>query len=171
MGTELTHEGSIFLNFRHYAFPAPMGHGFRWVDAKYLRPPAGPASDRELLAAVVAHEQYRDDYAGGGVDPEGTRHGPYRLASVTPDAYEPLTGERGAQILRAWLGPGIPAELSADLHRDVFAPLTAADSVHHLRALGNEHFHDWGGVHGEFHEFVLVDRAAARVTLLVAADD
>jgi hypothetical protein len=124
-----------------------------------------------VLAAVIGHEQFRDDYAGGGVDPGGIRHGPYWLGAVTADSYDELDGEGAVRILRGWVGGGVPGALAADLERDVFAPAAAADRVFHLRALGSEHFHDWGGVHGEFHAFVLVDRGAARVTLLVAADD
>jgi hypothetical protein len=175
MGIELAHEGGTFINFRHYPFPTPTAHGYRWVDAKHLRLRASAESgpDRALVAAVIGHEQFRDDYAGGGVDPEGVRHGPYWLRSITPDAYETVTAARGAQILRQWLGPDeeIPAQLAADLRRDVFAAVSAADRVHCLRELGDDALHDWGGVHGEFHEFLLVDRRAARITLLVAADD
>jgi hypothetical protein len=32
-------------------------------------------------------------------------------------------------------------------------------------------FHDWGGVHNEFHEAVLLDRTSRTLTLVVAADD
>ncbi|MFJ5220438.1 hypothetical protein ACIP98_37855 [Streptomyces sp. NPDC088354] len=35
----------------------------------------------------------------------------------------------------------------------------------------DEALHDWGGVHEELHQFVLIDRSAGRITLLVAADD
>lgn len=41
--------------------------------------------------------------------------------------------------------------------------------MHELHGLGEESHHDWGGVHNEFHEFVLVERDL--VTLVVAADD
>ncbi|MEV0176078.1 hypothetical protein AB0I00_33825 [Streptomyces sp. NPDC050803] len=165
MQNGLIHEDSAFLNFRDGTF--------RWVDVKYLRLPAEPAGDRELLAALVGHEQFRDDYAGGGVLPEGTRHGPYWLRLVTPDAYEDVGREKSAHVLREWADRFgvLPGELEADLRRLVFDPLAAADAVHHLSGLGDEAFHDWGGVHGEFHEFVLLDRTAGRITLLVAADD
>jgi hypothetical protein len=129
--------------------------------------------DRGLLAALIGHEQFRDDYAGGGVLPEGLRHGPYWLRLITPDLYESISHEKAVQILREWVDPlwDVPAELKADLQRDVFARLAAADGIYCLSELDDEAVHDWGRVHDYFHEFVLIDRSAGRITLIVAADD
>ncbi|WP_157856365.1 hypothetical protein [Actinacidiphila yeochonensis] len=49
--------------------------------------------------------------------------------------------------------------------------MTAAGRIHRLRGLGSDAFHDWGGAHIGLHAFVLIDRSAGRITLLVAADD
>ncbi|WP_406229940.1 hypothetical protein [Nocardia sp. NBC_01009] len=173
MGNELTHEGSAFINFRDYKFQDSRSHGFRWVDIKHLRLPAESVGDRELLAALIGHEQFRDDYAGGGVLPEGPRHGPYWLRLVTPDVYESISREKGVHILREWVDPlwDVPAELEADLQQEVFGRLAAADHIYYLSELGDEAIHDWGRVHDYFHEFVLIDRSAGQITLLVAADD
>ncbi|MFB7368289.1 hypothetical protein ACFC0D_00335 [Streptomyces sp. NPDC056222] len=169
----LTHEGSAFINFRNYKFQDASTHAFRWVDAKHLRFPSESVGDRELLAALIGHEQFRDDYAGGGVLPEGTRHGPYWLRLVTPDAYEAVSREKSELILREWLNQfgAVPAELEANLRREAFDRLAAADRIHYLSGLGSEAFHDWGGVHGEFHELVIINSSAGHITLLVAADD
>ncbi|WP_254876131.1 hypothetical protein [Streptomyces sp. CAI-85] len=59
----------------------------------------------------------------------------------------------------------------ADLRREVFSRLAAADGVYYLGELGDEAIHDWGRVHDEFHEFVIIDRAGEQLTLVVAADD
>ncbi|WP_328404969.1 hypothetical protein OHS70_37060 [Streptomyces sp. NBC_00390] len=173
MGNKLTHEGSAFINFRDYKFQGSTSHGFRWVDIKHLQFPAGSVDDRGLLAALIGHEQFRDDYAGGGVLPEGLRHGPYWLRLVTPDVYEAVSRERGARILREWANQfgDVPAELEADLQHAVFDRLAAADHIYYLGELGDEAIHDWGRVHGCFHEFVLIDRSAGQIALLVAADD
>ncbi|MEU9038664.1 hypothetical protein AB0D45_27705 [Streptomyces sp. NPDC048352] len=169
----LTHEGGAFLDFREYGCEDRWSHGRRWVDAKHLRLPAEPAGDGRLLAALIGHEQFRDDYAGGGVLPRGRRHGPYWRRLITPGAYEAFGRERAARVLREWADryDAVPAELGADLRREVFDRVAAADAVYALTGVGEGDFHDWGGVHGEFHEFVLVDRTAGRLTLLVAADD
>ncbi|MFF7530234.1 hypothetical protein ACFZB2_14225 [Streptomyces bobili] len=172
MDNWLTHEGSVFINFRHH-IPDPKEHGFRWVDIKQLRFSAEAVDEGRLLAALTGHEQFRDDYAGGGVLPEGPRHGPYWLRLITPDLYEPLSHEKAARILREWAGPlrDLPTELEAALQREVFGRLASADSIHHLGELGEEAVHDWGRVHDCFHEFVLVDRSSGRLSLVVAADD
>ncbi|MFC9795616.1 hypothetical protein [Streptomyces sp. NPDC057695] len=65
----------------------------------------------------------------------------------------------------------VPAALKADLQQEVFDRLAAADRINCLSRLGDEAIHDWGRVHEHFHEFVLADRSAGRITLLVAADD
>ncbi|MEW2221527.1 hypothetical protein AB0939_19905 [Streptomyces sp. NPDC006990] len=172
MDNGLAHEKSFLINFRHYA-PDPKEHGFRWVDIKQLRICVEPADDRSLLAALTEHEQFRDDYAGGGVVPDGVRHGPYWLRLITPDLYEPISRAKAVRILREWVGPHgeVPTGLEAELQREVVARLTAAEGIHYLGELGDEAIHDWGRVHDCFHEFVLVDRSARRVTLIVAADD
>ncbi|MEV7535064.1 hypothetical protein [Streptomyces hydrogenans] len=173
MSTTLVHEPGAFVNFRHFAFAEPCAHGFRWLDVKRFRLAGACDDDRDLLAELIAHEQFRDDYAGGGVDPEGTRHGEYWLRCVTPGAYEPIDRERAARLLDAWAeqhGP-VPRRLAEALRREAHDALATADSVHHLNGLGEDEYHDWASVHGEFHELVLVDRKAGRLTLLVAADD
>ncbi|MFD4154361.1 hypothetical protein ACFWR4_16650 [Streptomyces hydrogenans] len=173
MGTTLVREGAAFVNFRDHAFARPHAHAYRWVDVKRFRIPSEGVSDRDLLAALIAHEQFRDDYAGGGVEPEGTRHGEYWLRCVTPEAYEQIDRERATRLLDAWAeqyGP-VPRPLAEALRREAHDALATADSVHHLNGLGEDEYHDWASVHGEFHELVLVDRAAGRLTLLVAADD
>lgn len=169
----LTHEASAFINFRNYKFQDPRSHGYRWVDLKHLRCPAESGEAQELLSALIGHEQFRDDYAGGGVLPEGSRHGPYRLRLVAPDVYEAVSRERSAYVLWGWVNQfgDVPAELEADLQEEVFDRLAMADHIYYLSGLGDEAIHDWGRVHEYFHEFVLVDRSAGRITLLVAADD
>ncbi|MEU3610164.1 hypothetical protein AB0E83_32720 [Streptomyces sp. NPDC035033] len=173
MTETLTHESSAFVNFRHFAFAERYAHAFRWLDVRRFRFSDPSAPDRDLLAGLVAHEQFRDDYAGGGVDPGGTRHGEYWLRLLTPEAYESIGRERAARLLATWAeqyGP-LPGPLAEALRREAHDPLATADSVHHLNGLGEDEYYDWASVHGEFHELVLVDRAARRLTLLVAADD
>lgn len=170
---KLTHEGSTFINFRNYKFQDSRSHAFRWVDIKRLRLPAESVGDKELLAALIGHEQFRDDYAGGGVLPEGLRHGPYWVSAVTPNVYEAVGREWSALILWEWANQfeDVPANLATELQREVFDLLAAAERIYYLSELGDEAIHDWGRVHSDFHEFVLIDRSSGQITLLVAADD
>ncbi|WP_406383985.1 hypothetical protein OHU25_41025 [Streptomyces sp. NBC_00117] len=92
---------------------------------------------------------------------------------ITPDLYEFISQETAVQILCEWVDPlgDVSTELEADLQREVFARLAATDGIYYLRELGDEAIHDWGRVHDYFHEFVVIDRSAGRITLIVAADD
>ncbi|MFE7760452.1 hypothetical protein [Streptomyces sp. NPDC057438] len=129
--------------------------------------------DSGLLAALIGHERFRDDYAGGGVLPDGARHGPYWLRVITPDLDELVSEEHAARILREWVEPllEVSTELESDMRREVFDRLAVADALYHLSELGDEALHDWGRVHDCFHELVLIDRSAGQLTLVVAADD
>jgi hypothetical protein len=51
---------------------------------------------------LVRHDQFRDDYAGGGVDPVGARHGSYWLERVTVEAYEPVDETTTMSVLDIW---------------------------------------------------------------------
>jgi len=173
MENQLTHEVSAFIDFRNYKFQDSRSHGYRWVDIKHLRIPTEIGDAQELLAAVIGHAQFRDDYAGGGVLPEGLRHGPYWLRLVTSDVYEAISREKSAHIVRGWVKQfgDVPHRLEVSLQREVFDRLASADHIYYLSGLGDEAIHDWGRVHEDFHDFVLIDRSAGRVTLLVVADD
>jgi hypothetical protein len=173
MENQLMHEASAFISFRDYTFHDVRSHGYRWVDVKQLRLPPESVADGDLLAALIGHEQFRDDYAGGGVLPEGTRHGPYWLRLVTPDGYEAVSSAWSTHVLGEWANQlgDVPVALTERLRQVVFDHLASADQIYYLSGLGNEAIHDWGGVHDQFHEFVLIDRSEGRITLLVAADD
>lgn len=168
MQEALTYLDRTFVNFREFRFA---NHARRWLDIKRFSMP--DAGDARLLRALMGHEQFRDDYAGGGVEAGGLRHGPYWLRNISPAAYA-RTDERDADAtLRDWaaqFGP-LPAALSARLEREVHPLVSGATGRYRLSDLGHEAFHDWGGVHGDFHELVLIDRPARLLSLLVAADD
>ncbi|SDM14467.1 hypothetical protein [Nonomuraea jiangxiensis] len=129
--------------------------------------------DGHLLAELIGHEQFRDDYAGGGVEADGLRHGPYWLRNVCPAAYVRLDEMSANAILRDWaaqFGP-LPAALSARLEHTVHPLVAEATVRYQLTDLGQDAFHDWSGVHIDFHELVFIDRPARILSLLVAADD
>lgn len=170
--TALDFVGPTFVNFRDHPFPDGHGHGFRWVELKSFHFPRD-SQDPGLLAAVIAHEQFRDDYAGGGVDPGGTRHGPYWLQEVEPGDYQPITRGEATQLLSEWANQhgGLPGSLADALEATLFATVKSASRLYRLPDLGRDAFHDWGGVHIDFHEFVAIDDDRQILTLLVATDD
>ncbi|GIH29288.1 hypothetical protein Aph01nite_75980 [Acrocarpospora phusangensis] len=84
-----------------------------------------------------------------------------------------MTKTDAIDALRTWAGQygDLPAQLNDDLERKIYVPIRGATSRYRLRELGRSAFHDWGGVHTEFHELLIVDRISRSLTLIVAADD
>jgi hypothetical protein len=169
----LDYRDQVFINFRDFAFEDPRDHGYRWVDLKRFGLASMACDDQRLLDALIRHAQFRDDYAGGGVDPMGILHGSYWLDRITTEAYEPVTETTAIGVLDSWARQygELPRLLGEALEREVYALVRAARGRHRLRALGETAFHDWGWVHGDFHELVVVDRDAGSLALIVAADD
>lgn len=122
---------------------------------------------------LISHELYGDDHAGGEAGDNPERHGPYWRDRVTPDCFDFTDAGTEESLLRAWAEQYVPltSDRHVDMDRELYQPLRAADRVYRLRDLGPDACHDWGGVHGEFHELVLFDRTAETLTVVVAADD
>lgn len=161
----LEHVDHVFINFANRTY--------QWVDLQRFRLSEAAGDDGAILAALIAHELYGDDHAGG--DPGGNpeRHGPYWRERITPACFDPIDTAAAERHLRAWaeqVAP-LPERLRPELEREAYQRLRTADRVYKLRDLGHGAFHDWGGVHNEFHELVLIDRAAGTVSVVVAADD
>ncbi|MCW8384387.1 hypothetical protein [Streptomyces justiciae] len=172
MKSPLTYQDTLFVNFRHFAFPEGSGAGYRWVDVKRFRLAADPPADRDLLAALIAQPEFRDLYDGSEIW-QDLRHGRWWADRIGPEAYVPVDAEGANGIVRNWaggLGP-VPAELDARLGETVYEPARRASSRYVLGELPEDARHDYAQVHIEFHELVLVDRALGVLSLVVAADD
>ncbi|WP_328872105.1 hypothetical protein OHT76_19405 [Streptomyces sp. NBC_00287] len=168
----LVHLDSPFINFRDFKFTEASAHGYRWIDIKRFRLPSEAPSDRALLAALIAHPQFRDTYDGSGVQ-DWPRHGGWWLDRITPDTYRAVDAAAASTAIRAWTdqhGP-VPHALTERIQAQVHTPIATATSTYLLDPLPGDARHDWGGVHTDFHELVLIDRPSATLTLLVAADD
>ncbi|MET7671759.1 hypothetical protein [Micromonospora luteifusca] len=166
MTIHLVSAGHHFINFANQTY--------QWVHVNRYELPETDEPDSALVAALISHEWFGDNYATGpepGGDPD--RHGPYWRERITPDCYDLVDVETAERCQRFWseqFAP-VPAHLTPDLQREVYQPLRAAERVYLLRDLGRSAFHDWGGVHNDFHEFLLVDRAKRTMAQIVAADD
>ncbi|MFB6671682.1 hypothetical protein ACFCWG_04630 [Streptomyces sp. NPDC056390] len=62
-------------------------------------------------------------------------------------------------------------ELEARLEEHLYAPIRTATGRYVLGELPKDALHDYGPIHIDFHEPVLIDRLAATLSLLVTADD
>lgn len=140
----------------------------------------GAGSSRAVIEAVIRHPQYRDTYLGGGPEAQGFLdvHGPYRLPTVTADAYVPTSVEMIRDDLCEWARPPNCDSDACDksvqiLRSRVFGQLSAGLSWFRLdlQREGNEH--ESGRCVGTvgFHEFLVIDRAAGKALLLTASDD
>jgi hypothetical protein len=148
---------------------------FMWVSIKRFSIESD-GTDEELIAALLADRQYRDHYAGQ--DPveqlQDDLHGPYWLRAISISSFEPGDSETAKQALQAWADAPEPQtqDTQERLQREVY-PLLKGGAVYHLPDLRPSAQHDWGWVVGQggFHEYVVVDRDAASVSLIVASDD
>lgn len=160
----LVHLEHLFVNFTNGTY--------QWVDIQRFRLPEALSDDSAALTGLIANARFGNDYATRPGD-NPLRHGPYWRDRVTPACYDPIDAAVAERRLRAWaeqFAP-LPQHLQPVLEQHVYQPMRAADRVYRLRDLGPAAFHDWGGVHHEFHEFVVIDRAPRTLTLIVAADD
>ncbi|GAA2692911.1 MULTISPECIES: hypothetical protein [Actinosynnema] len=140
----IEYEYDKFVNFRHFAWERPHGHAFRWVLEKRFELVDADATDWQVVRALIDHEHFRDAYAGGGVEPEGQRHGPYLLKSITVEAYEAVNKNAVIEELASWTRRFAPApppllDALAVLFDEVFGKAT---SLYRLKDLGRGAFHD-----------------------------
>lgn len=149
-----------------------------WVDLKYFAIQTD-VSDQSLLAHLIEHEQYRDHYAGQDPSEQShhSLHGPYRLAAIASGVFEPVPARAAGEELGGWACSWVVpeeggSEVEATLAAEVL-PKLDGDSILRLPDLRETAEHEWGWVvgHTGFHEIVIIDRAAAMLTLLVASDD
>lgn len=151
-------------------------HTYSWVDIKRFAF-EGPASVHDVLAALIGHEQYGDDYAGGDVGRAKVIHGRYVLSDIRVESFKASSAEEATRVIAEWAdrvngpnGPGVASsEVRARLDAEVF-PLLAAGEV--LRFEGAAE-HEWGWVVGGngFHEYVVIGTEDGTVSLVVASDD
>ncbi|MBS2965930.1 hypothetical protein KGA66_22990 [Actinocrinis puniceicyclus] len=155
----------MFINFKNGTF--------QWVDIQRFRPTDKAEDDATLLAALIGHPLFGDDHAGGDPGDNPERHGPYWREQITPACYEPIDATQAEQHLRRWAEQHAPLPKGrlADMEQQVYRALHNAQRTLSLRDLGPDAFHDWGGVHGEFHELVLIDCRNKTLSVIVAADD
>ncbi|WP_405496120.1 hypothetical protein [Nocardia sp. NBC_00511] len=150
---------------------------YHWVSLKAFTITAS-RSDKDLIAAMIRHPQYRDNYAGGGPDDQSSPslHGPYRLDLISADSFIHLSSTTAQLSLRQWAERAsrtVSATVQTELDRLVYPVLTNS-AVFELPSLGQDAQHDWGGVVGAingFHELVAINRPGRVMTLVVAADD
>ncbi|WP_280306310.1 hypothetical protein [Nocardia neocaledoniensis] len=159
----------VFVNLKDHL----VDHGYRWIHVTPFDLTAPDAPDAEIIAAVMDSVPYRNGHIGGGVDPLGTIHGPFRIECMTVTDYEPLATAVAVERFDRWVDVDLTAsaEFTQILAEVVHRRLRAADAVYFLRDLGDDALCDYGRIHGEYNEFLTVDRPRREVALILAGDD
>lgn len=169
----LEYEGSSFINFRDFDFPEGGNPSRQWIDIKQFAITETSPADRELVSALIADQHFRDDYIGGGVDPAGTRHGPYWIDRISPDSYLPASTDAVITLVTEWVEQcgAVPDALRQVTDEKVFGPTRTATHIVTLPRLDASAVNDYGFIHTEFHEIVTIDTTDRTLRLIVAADD
>jgi hypothetical protein len=146
----------------------------QWVSIKVFSLPAD-VDDHSALAAMIGHVRYRDSYAGTGDADMVDKHGPYWLSAINPETFIVADPAAADTLIRTWAQyyvPWSPADREV-LDREVYARIQRATVIYQLPDIRASAQHDWGDVLASdgFHEFVVIDRAAGELALIVASDD
>ncbi|WP_199742591.1 hypothetical protein [Nocardia stercoris] len=162
-----------FTNFAEYD-EGVFAHDCQWVHTKHFRLQSEAITDRMILAAVIAHPQFGDDYLGpDSATKSKPVHGKWWRHRIGPDTYQQVDADRAIAIFDEWAGEvdEMPARFRKRLEAHVYAPTRTATNCYVLGPLSSDAVYDYGDVHVGFCELVLIDRAANTVTLLVGTDD
>ncbi|CPR11886.1 hypothetical protein BN971_03179 [Mycobacterium bohemicum DSM 44277] len=129
-----------------------------------------------MLRLLVGHIRYRDSYGGTGDKDMETIHGPYWLYAVTPELFSPVSATDAETLIRTWAeyAAPLPDGRRDEMERELYPRIRNATSRYQLPDLRDTAEHDWGSSVGSvtgFFEFVLIDRSAGDVALVVASDD
>jgi hypothetical protein len=162
---QLIYEDQVCIKFANSTY--------QWVDIKLFRLADPRIADPAALALLLRHTHYPDSYAGAKATK--SQHGPYRLDAITTDSFTIIDTASAEAMLRTWAEQYAPLdEIARDqVERELYPRVRTATCCYRLTDLGEESKHDWAEVVGSggFHEFVLIDRRAGRLALVVATDD
>jgi hypothetical protein len=97
------------------------------------------------------------------------------LNAITPEEFSPVSAADAEALIRTWADYTVPLidDDRIAMEREVYPRIQEATSRYQLADMRDTAQHDWGYVVGSdgFHEFVLINRQANAMALLVASDD
>jgi hypothetical protein len=131
------------------------------------------ATARDLLAALVTHEQYRDDF-GGYMGRGAPIHGPYQLARIGLDSFRSVPPDQAANEFFQWatteevaIGEG---PIVGDLD-GLVRLIRESSEAYRLNDLGTSAEHSTGFVRRGLLEFIAIHRLTSEMHLLVCFVD
>jgi hypothetical protein len=163
----LVYQGDELINFRN--------HTYQWVSIKFFALPAD-ADDNQVLTLLTRHVRYRDSYAASDFQDAKTIHGPYWLSAISSGVFFPVSARDAEALIRTWAeyAAPLPDGCREEMEQTLYPRIRGATSRYQLPDLRDVAEHDWGSTVGSitgFFEFVLIDRHASSVALVVASDD
>ncbi len=167
MDSVVSYQGSRFINFRSYDFSSAGHHRYRSISIEAYDVDDTECHDLGIIAGVIRSAEYRDDRVGGQV------HGPYRIGTISPDAFVAHDIPTARWILDRWVtasGP-LPAGLRSDLENEIHPLFGPAAVCYALPRPGTSAVNDRGDRHNGYFEFVIIDRVERTAHRLVASDD
>jgi hypothetical protein len=146
---------------------------YRWVSVKRFTCDCG-ASDEEILAGLIGHWRYRDNFLSADSHEHDTRtvHGPYRVAEINPSSFERIGPYAATTVVGEFCGlyDSRPRpEVQERIQAEVLSPLQRS-VCYRLRELLHA-VHEYAFVLMEFRELVAIDRSASAVLSIVMAID
>ncbi|MFT3900639.1 MAG: hypothetical protein QM728_10420 [Gordonia sp. (in: high G+C Gram-positive bacteria)] len=154
-----------------------------WVDIVHFAID-DTASDDAVLSSLFETPAFAHGYMGPlPAEPRPITaesiHGKWHLRAITVDSYEPTTAAAAWAELQRWANepdwtdPGFRQPADAMARLDTVHDLLERGDVYQLRNPDAEDEHECGWVVGitGFHEFVVIDRQAGQLHLIVASDD
>ena len=160
-----------FLNFGDVGVVGP------WIDVLTFRV-HGSGDDAAVLAELLASRWYDYSYAEprrGRPSARSGVHGPYVLASITPETFASTGREDARARVLAWadVPTGSPEDFSARFRGLLNAAFDGSGPLYELPDIRESAEHSWGFVVGGdgFLEYVSISENRDSVVLLVASDD
>ena len=165
--TSLSFTGRGFINFRDCSF--------RWVVSKRFEFTPAIASDEEILAALIEHREYRDQYTSEASHEHdtGTIHGPYLIERISPASFDRISAREANETVESFCnlnGVPPPGPIQERVAAEVRAIFATADTLYQLRSLP-EATHEASFVLWEYREIAVICRSDSSLILHVMAID
>jgi hypothetical protein len=148
--------------------------GYQWIDVQIFAFSAA-MDDGGVVGSLIRHVRYRHGYANPVYRDAKIIHGPYWLKAISVESFSAVPAMAAGALIATWANydAAVPESDYPVLDEWVYGPIREATSIYQLADLRDTAEHDWGYVVGYtgFHEFVVINRDAGRLTLIVASDD
>ena len=159
----LPYRDSVFVNFSNGTY--------QWVHMKLFGLSA-ELDDPSALACLLESSYYRDGYCGPEARNCGVLHGPYVIEQMRVSDFVATNAADASAELRGWAEyySKLDEPQREELELHVYSRMGRATTVYRLARLPKDRRADYE-INFHFTEFVLLDREAGELALVVGTDD